>query len=74
MIDSLRNMPFAPSVGMHEVPKTSVGRAIGVFGEGAEDSDQESEIDVRINRTSRTHSHQQCTTRADGLSDLLRLL
>ena len=53
MIDSLRNLPFAPSVGMHEVPKSSVGRAIGVLGDDAEDSDG-SEIDVRINRTYRS--------------------
>ncbi|KAL7410936.1 hypothetical protein BDY24DRAFT_443623 [Mrakia frigida] len=48
VIDSLRHLPFAPSVGMHEVPRTSVGKAIGILG--AEDSDDGSEIDVRINQ------------------------
>lgn len=44
-------MPFAPSVGMHEVPRNTVGKEIGILGEGADESDEE-ELDVIINRSS----------------------
>lgn len=47
VIDQLRTMPFAPSVGMHEVPMMSVGEAIRVSDEedGSEDED---DVDVQI--------------------------
>lgn len=50
VIDTLRNMPFAPSTGMHEVPRMSVGKALGIVGEDDEDSGEESDIDGQINR------------------------
>lgn len=50
VIDNLRAMPFAPSVGMHEVPRASVGKATGIVPD--EDSDAESETDTQINRSS----------------------
>jgi hypothetical protein len=44
-------MPFAPSVGMQEVPGISLGRAVGVLGPD-DDSEDDSDLDVQINRTS----------------------
>ncbi|KAL7410946.1 hypothetical protein BDY24DRAFT_334343, partial [Mrakia frigida] len=47
VIDSLRNMPFAPSSGMHHVPHHSLGKEVGVLGDG-EDSDDDSDLDRQI--------------------------
>ncbi|KAL7410256.1 hypothetical protein BDY24DRAFT_400630 [Mrakia frigida] len=47
IIESLRSMPFAPSVGMHEVPSISVGEAIRVV-DSEEGSEDEDDVDVQI--------------------------
>lgn len=44
-------MPFAPSAGMQEVPKKSVGQELGFLAED-DDSGDESDIDRQINRRS----------------------
>lgn len=51
IIESLRSMPFAPSVGMHEVPSISVGEAIRVV-DSEEGSEDEDDVDVQISRES----------------------
>ena len=53
-------MPFAPSVGMHEVPKTSVGKATGIVMDDNE-SDGDSDIDAQINRPSESHEYTVAT-------------
>jgi hypothetical protein len=42
-------MPFAPSAGMQEVPKSSVGKELGFIADD-DDSGNESDIDRQINR------------------------
>jgi hypothetical protein len=49
VFEALRSMPFAPSAGMQEVPKKSVGQELGFLADD-DDSGDESDIDRQINR------------------------
>lgn len=50
MIEGLKDLPFAPGVGMQEVPRVDVGEAIGLADEEGDDTSDMDEIDLRLSR------------------------
>lgn len=69
VFEALRSMPFAPSAGMQEVPKKSVGQELGFLADD-DDSGDESDIDRQINRASRSRVSAQSEPLADLSSSL----
>jgi hypothetical protein len=50
VIEGLRELPFAPSVSMQEMPRIDVGEAIGLADEEGDDTSDMDEIDLRLSR------------------------
>lgn len=48
VIEGLKDLPFAPGVGMQEVPRTDVGEAIGLADEEGDDTSDMDEVDLRL--------------------------
>ncbi|WVQ82692.1 hypothetical protein IAT38_004824 [Cryptococcus sp. DSM 104549] len=69
IFEQLRNLPFAPSVQMRDVPTTSVARAIGLSKEWEADS-PEDQLDKRLrDLLARRNLHATYTTGDDPESD-----
>jgi hypothetical protein len=54
VLEGLRELPFAPSVGLQDVPRMDVGEAIGLVDEEDEESEMD-EVDLRLSRESNSH-------------------
>ncbi|CCO26445.1 histone deacetylase 1/2 [Rhizoctonia solani AG-1 IB] len=51
VLEGLRELPFAPSVGLQDVPRMDVGEAIGLVDEEDEESEMD-EVDLRLSHKS----------------------
>lgn len=55
VIKRLEMLPFAPSVGMHEVPRQSLGEHLGFVPPKMDEKDED-ELDEKLGRESHTHA------------------
>ncbi|CAE6459003.1 unnamed protein product [Rhizoctonia solani] len=66
VLEGLRDLPFAPSVGLQDVPRMDVGEAIGLVDEEDEESEMD-EIDLRLSHHVRNaHTVRSSSTSSSG--------
>lgn len=51
VLEGLRDLPFAPSVGLHQVPGTDLAEATGIRVRQDDEESDVSDLDVEIART-----------------------
>ncbi|KAG9126130.1 hypothetical protein FRC07_004778 [Ceratobasidium sp. 392] len=68
VLEGLRDLPFAPSVGIQEVPRMDVGEAIGLApDEEGDDASDMDEIDLRLSHHVRNaHTVQSSSSSSSG--------
>ncbi|KAG8692117.1 histone deacetylase (class I) Clr6 [Ceratobasidium sp. 394] len=68
VLEGLRDLPFAPSVGMQEVPRVDVGEAIGLTpDEEGDDASDMDEIDLRLSHHVRNaHAVRSSSSSSSG--------
>ena len=50
MLEQLRDLPFAPSVGLHHIPGTTLAEETGIRVRDDDETSDISDLDVRIAR------------------------
>ncbi|CEL59583.1 histone deacetylase 1/2 [Rhizoctonia solani AG-1 IB] len=66
VLEGLRELPFAPSVGLQDVPRMDVGEAIGLVDEEDEESEMD-EVDLRLSHHVRNaHTVRSSSTSSSG--------
>lgn len=50
-LEGLRDLPFAPSVGLHQVPGTDLAEEVGIRVRDEDEESELSDLDVQLART-----------------------